>query len=54
MGRYQGEIVDKAGVQKGFRNKVRNAIDNPRTVPGQDWEDMRKVLDVIRAAAQTL
>jgi hypothetical protein len=54
MGRYQGEIVDKAGVQKGFRNKVRNAIDNPSTVPGQDWEDIRKVLDVIRAAAQTL
>ncbi|GAA1818281.1 hypothetical protein HC028_17210 [Planosporangium flavigriseum] len=42
---YQGELVDKAIVQRAFRDKLKLAHANPEVVASQDWADIELILD---------
>lgn len=52
MRQYQGEIIDKPGLHKRFREKYKHAIDNPAATRDADWSGLRLILDAIRKAAQ--
>jgi hypothetical protein len=47
---YQGEVIDKAEIQKAFRAKARRALTDPSVIDGQDWEDLRTVLKSVLSA----
>jgi len=53
VGRYQGEVVDKDGIQKSFRKKCELASSMPEIVQTQDWEGVRLIIDAICDAAQS-
>jgi hypothetical protein len=42
---YQGEIVNKAAVQRAFREKVKLAKADPKNVSDQDWSGLQLILD---------
>jgi hypothetical protein len=51
VGRYQGEVMEKAAIQDAYRLKVAAAQqNNGRPVYGQDWADLEKVLISIISA----
>lgn len=41
---YQGEILDKSGVQKRFREKVKQASADPRVIASQDWSGLDAII----------
>lgn len=49
---YQGEVIDKAEIQKAFRIKAKRALMNPSAIAEQDWEDLRTVLKSVLSAFQ--
>ena len=53
VGRYQGEILDKAGIHASFREKCRLAVSRPDVISHQDWDGIRLIIDTIRKAAQS-
>jgi len=53
VGRYQGEITDKADIHESFRNKYKLALTQPDAISHQDWKDIRLIIDTIRDAAQS-
>ena len=50
VGRYQGEVIDKAHLQDKFTQKLRNGALDHSLLQSQDWSPMRKLLDSIRSA----
>lgn len=53
VGRYQGEVIDKDGIQESFRKKCELASGMPEVVRKQDWEGVRLIIDAICDAAQS-
>jgi hypothetical protein len=53
VGRYQGEVIDKDGIQKSFRKKCDLAMGTPEVIRKQDWEGVRLIIDAICDAAQS-
>jgi len=51
---YQGEIFDKARLQKKFIEKINKSISNGCVEPDQFWDDLRKVFQSIFAAAANI
>lgn len=51
---YQGEIFDKARLQKKFVEKINRSISNGCTEPEQFWDDLRLVFQSIFAAAANI
>lgn len=45
MKAYQGEILDKAGIQNRFRDKVKQATADPNALAGQDWSGLEAIID---------
>ena len=41
---YQGEVLDKTGVQKRFREKVKQASAGPKVIAGEDWSDLDAII----------
>jgi hypothetical protein len=41
---YQGEILDKAGAQKRFREKVKQATADPSEIANQDWNGLDAII----------
>jgi hypothetical protein len=41
---YQGEILDKAGVQKRFGKKVKQATADPSVIANQDWSGLDAII----------
>lgn len=52
MRRYQGEVIDKAGIHDVFRAKCKLALSQPETISSQDWKGLRLIIDAIRNAAE--
>jgi hypothetical protein len=50
LGRYQGEIMDKAELQARFQSKVLRCLENRAKVGDYDWSAMEAALSVMRAA----
>jgi hypothetical protein len=44
MKAYQGEVLDKAGIQKRFREKVKLATAGPAVVATQDWSGLDAIV----------
>jgi hypothetical protein len=42
---YQGEVVDKAALQRAFQEKLKFARADPRNVRKQDWSGLQLILD---------
>lgn len=47
MKAYQGEVVDKANIQRLFDTKLRTAKEHPEMIQGQDWEGIKLIVDKI-------
>ncbi|WP_353707356.1 HEPN/Toprim-associated domain-containing protein [Cellulosimicrobium sp. ES-005] len=47
VGAYQGELLDKAGVQERFKRKVEAATSSPEEMRFQDWSALDLLLDHI-------
>jgi hypothetical protein len=49
---YQGEVLDKVGIQKRFREKIKQATADPSIIAGQDWGGLDaiigKLIEVLR------
>lgn len=50
IGRYQGEVSDKHGIQKSFRAKLAKCRANPEEVKRLDWSGMRHILTALLQA----
>lgn len=50
VGRYQGEVTEKAEIHKAFRTKAREARSNRSAISSQDWEGIRLILDALLSA----
>jgi hypothetical protein len=48
--RYQGEVYNKAAIQRAFRSKVRRAQQDPSIVKFQDWSALELVLQSLMSA----
>jgi hypothetical protein len=42
---YQGEVTDKAGIHKRFREKVKLAEASPSVVSDQDWSGLEAIIE---------
>jgi hypothetical protein len=42
--RYQGEVLDKQGIQKSFRAKLARCRANPAEIESSDWSGIRQIL----------
>jgi hypothetical protein len=47
---YQGEILDKAGVQKRFREKVKRSTADPAVTADQNWGGLDATINTLIAA----
>lgn len=47
---YQGEILNKTGIQERFRDKLKDCEADPSRIPEYDWSGIRAILDVMRTA----
>jgi hypothetical protein len=47
---YQGELENKKQLQEAFSRKLAAAMANPKLIDGQDWRDIRLILDTVRKA----
>lgn len=45
MKAYQGEVLDKVGIQKRFREKVKLATADPAVIASQDWSGLDAIID---------
>ena len=45
MKAYQGEVLDKAGIQRRFKEKVKQSVADPATIVGQDWSGLDAIID---------
>ena len=45
MKAYQGEVLDKADIQKRFREKVKQATADPSIIAAQDWSGLDSIVD---------
>ena len=45
--KYQGEIIDKAGVQKLFETKIDDCLKDPTKTVICDWAEMTELLKTI-------
>lgn len=45
MKAYQGEVLDKAGIQRRFKEKVKQATANPAAIADQDWGGLDAIMD---------
>jgi hypothetical protein len=50
IGRYQGEISDKHGIQKSFRAKLARCQANSNEIENSDWSGMRHILTCLLQA----
>jgi hypothetical protein len=50
VGRYQGEVMEKAALQQVFRERAQQSVARGTPGTGEDWSGMQALLDVIRAA----
>lgn len=50
LGKYQGEIIDKSGVQKQFQTKIDDCLKDPTTTIKYDWTELYLLLQTIFAA----
>ncbi len=53
VGAYQGELTEKAQLQKRFDRKLAAAASTPALIESQDWTALRRVLNEIRCAFDT-
>jgi hypothetical protein len=44
IGRYQGELMNKASVQAEFRKRTQEALKRGETLPSEDWSSMKLLL----------
>lgn len=51
---YQGEVVDKAAVQRAFKEKIAVAKADPKVVEQQDWSGLECVLDKLMETLSSL
>jgi hypothetical protein len=45
MKAYQGEVLDKAGIQRRFKEKVKQATANPAAIADQDWGGLDAIMN---------
>ncbi|MBO0952120.1 HEPN/Toprim-associated domain-containing protein [Fibrella forsythiae] len=50
VGKYQGEIIEKAAVQQRFNKKLGKCESDKKLILSHDWEDMKKILQMIFSA----
>ena len=50
VGAYQGEILDKPGIQTAFEAKLKDCEDNPDRLDAYDWSGIRAILEMMRSA----
>lgn len=44
---YQGSIIDKAVIQKRYKNKIKEARSNPSLIAKQDWSGVELIIENI-------
>ncbi|MCF7843673.1 hypothetical protein K9M47_02115 [Candidatus Gracilibacteria bacterium] len=49
---YQGEIIDKAGAEKRFFEKIKECRADPKIILSKDWKDLESIFNVIFKAFQ--
>ena len=47
MKAYQGEVLDKIGIQKQFREKIKLAAANPAVIADQDWSGVDTIIEAL-------
>jgi hypothetical protein len=50
VGRYQGEVTDKAAIQERYDRLLQRAASDPASAIGHDWSSMRLVFESIFGA----
>ena len=50
MEAYQGEILDKPGIQAAFEAKLKDCEENPDRLDSYDWSGIRAILEMMRGA----
>jgi len=50
VGRYQGEVMDKAAIQERYERLLQRAASDPDYISGHDWSGMRVVFESIFSA----
>lgn len=53
LGKYQGEIIDKSGVQKQFQTKIDDCLNDPAKTINYDWTELNELLQTIFNAFNT-
>ncbi|WP_423149756.1 HEPN/Toprim-associated domain-containing protein [Rubrolithibacter danxiaensis] len=53
LGKYQGEIIDKSGVQKQFQTKIDDCLNDPTKTINYDWTELNELLQTIFNAFNT-
>jgi hypothetical protein len=53
LGKYQGEIIDKSGVQKQFQAKIDDCLKDPANTINYDWTELNELLQIIFNAFNT-
>lgn len=51
---YQGEVLDKAGIQSRFQEKLKKATRMGTSVDGPEWSGLRAIFDRVFAAFHSL
>ncbi len=47
LGKYQGEIIDKLGIQKQFQIKINDCMNDPTKTSNYDWIELKELLKTI-------
>ncbi|MER8028133.1 hypothetical protein ABTZ78_04020 [Streptomyces bauhiniae] len=50
MGRYQGEVMGKAALQRAFQRKLQAASDTPSAMASQDWSGLQAIFATVLSA----